>query len=215
MNRLVAFPTETVFGLGANALSEAALLDIYKTKKRPLTDPIIVHVLDFDQARQLVQVTPQQQELALLLTKKFWPGPLTIILKANLDKLPAVVTAQTGFVGIRAPKHPYARSLLKESKLPIGAPSANLFAHVSPTSAAHVFNDFYNQDITLIDGDRCEFGVESTVVKIIEIEEGKTVVNILREGSLSVSKLRQYINSAWRNVDTIPEVVVKAKVKEV
>ena len=102
------------------------------------------------------------------LAAKFWPGPLTIILKANLEILPKVVTAQTGFVGIRAPKHPYARSLLKESKLPIGAPSANLFAHVSPTSPAHVFNDFYDQDITLVDGDRCEFGVESTVVKIIE-----------------------------------------------
>ena len=90
-----------------------------------------------------------------------------------------MVTAQTGFVGIRSPKHPYARSLLKESKLPIGAPSANLFAHVSPTSSVHVFNDFYGQDISLVDGDRCEFGIESTVTKIVE-EDGKLKILVLR-----------------------------------
>ena len=101
-----------------------------------------------------------------MLTKKYWPGPLTIILKANLNVLPAIVTAQTGFVGIRAPKHPFARDLIKASKLPIGAPSANLFSHVSPTESVHVFNDFYDCNISLVDGERCEFGVESTGIKL-------------------------------------------------
>jgi len=78
------------------------------------------------------------------------------------------VTAQTGFVGIRAPKHPYARSLIEASKLPIGAPSANLFSHVSPTEPVHVFNDFYDCPISIVDGERCEFGVESTVIKLVE-----------------------------------------------
>ena len=84
---------------------------------------------------------------------------MTIILKANLEILPKVVTAQTGFVGIRSPKNLYARKLLKESKRPIGAPSANLFSHVSPTSPVHVFNDFYDQKVTIINGDRCEYGI--------------------------------------------------------
>ena len=94
-----------------------------------------------------------------LLTKHFWPGPLTIILKANLDILPMIVTAQTGFVGIRSPKHPYARKLIEASGLSIGAPSANLFSHVSPTEPVHVFNDFYDCPISIVDGERCEFGV--------------------------------------------------------
>jgi L-threonylcarbamoyladenylate synthase len=109
---LVAFPTETVYGLGANAFNEEALKRIYITKKRPLTDPIIVHVLDAGQGEQLVIMNEKERKVFSLLTKQFWPGPLTVILQANLELLPMMVTAQTGFVGIRAPKHPYARSLI-------------------------------------------------------------------------------------------------------
>lgn len=112
-------------------------------KKRPLTDPIIVHVLDEQQALSLVVATEEERELFTLLTKRFWPGPLTVILKANLSLLPMMVTAQTGYVGVRAPKHSYARELITASGVPIGAPSANLFSHVSPTEPVHVFNDFY------------------------------------------------------------------------
>jgi L-threonylcarbamoyladenylate synthase len=90
-----------------------------------------------------------------------------VILKANLDILPKVVTAQTGYVGIRSPKSRYARELIEKSKKPIGAPSANLFSHVSPTSAVHVLNDFYDQEIAIVDGKKCEYGVESTVLKIV------------------------------------------------
>lgn len=166
--QLVSFPTETVYGLGADATNENAILEIYRTKRRPLSDPIIVHVLGFEEAMKLVCVESEtEKKLFKKLTDEFWPGPLTVILKANLDILPAVVTAQTGFVGIRSPKYELARKLIRESNRPIGAPSANLFSHVSPTSACHVFNDFYDQNITIINGERCEYGVESTVVKII------------------------------------------------
>lgn len=91
-----------------------------------------------------------------------------MILKANLDVLPLMVTAQTGLVGIRAPKTEFARKLIEVSGLPIAAPSANLFSHVSPTEPVHVFNDFYDCDISIVDGDRCEFGVESTVIKLLD-----------------------------------------------
>lgn len=110
---------------------------------------------------------------------------MTVILKANLNVLPNVVTAQTGFVGIRCPNHPYFRKLLKESKLPIGAPSANLFSHVSPTEAVHVFNDFYKDDVWIVDGGKCEFGIESTVLKILDNE-----IKIFREGSLCLKKIQ-------------------------
>jgi L-threonylcarbamoyladenylate synthase len=107
----------------------------------------------------LAITTPEERKLFMELTNKFWPGPLTIILKANLDRLPIVVTAGTGFVGLRSPKQPTARRLLELSKLPIGAPSANLFGHVSPTEPIHVFNDFYDQEVAIIDGERCEYGL--------------------------------------------------------
>lgn len=125
----------------------------------------------------------------------FWPGPLTFIAKANLERLPLVVTAGTGFVGLRSPRHPIARKLIELSGLPIGAPSANLFGHVSPTECFHVVNDFYNQNIAVIDGGRCSLGLESTVVKL---ENG--VLQILREGSLTVSKLSEAIKSKNLNI---------------
>ena len=125
-----------------------------------------MHVNNTQQAKRLVLPQPEQEIVFDVLTNKFWPGPLTIILKANLEILPSIVTAQTGYVGLRSPKHPYARQLIAESGVPIGAPSANLFSHVSPTEPVHVLNDFWDQDLAIVDGDRCEFGVESTVVRL-------------------------------------------------
>jgi L-threonylcarbamoyladenylate synthase len=175
-----------VYGLGANATNEQALLSIYATKRRPLSDPIIVHVLNQQQALNLAVTTVDERKVFLALTDKFWPGPLTVILKANLEKLPLVVTAGTGFVGLRSPKQPTARKLIELSGLPIGAPSANLFGHVSPTEPIHVFNDFYDQDVAIIDGERCEYGLESTVVKMTEQK-----LSVLRQGSFTTEKLKE------------------------
>lgn len=127
-----------------------------------------MHVVNEEQAEKLILMSQKQRVLFKLLAKQFWPGPLTMILKANLDVLPLMVTAQTGLVGIRAPKTEFARKLIEVSGLPIAAPSANLFSHVSPTEPVHVFNDFYDCDISIVDGDRCEFGVESTVIKLLD-----------------------------------------------
>ena len=205
--KLVAFPTETVYGLGANALNAEALLKIYETKRRPLTDPIIVHVNNAQEARKLVTPQPEEEIIFNVLTLKFWPGPLTVILKANLEILPAMVTAQTGFVGLRSPKHPYARKLISESGLPIGAPSANLFSHVSPTEPVHVLNDFWDQSLSIVAGERCEFGVESTVVKLTGNE-----LHVLREGSLSVSKLSEFLKAELGEAG--PTVIVGRRIEK-
>lgn len=101
------------------------------------------------------------------LSNKFWPGPLTIVVKANLDQIPLMITAETGYVGLRMPNSEIALELLRESGVPIAAPSANKFGHVSPTKAEHVYNDFYmDSEVTILDGGQCNFGIESTVLKI-------------------------------------------------
>lgn len=149
--RLVSFPTETVYGLGANALDEAAVRSIFATKKRPLTDPVIVHVDKPEDGLQFIDISEGVRRIYSFLGATFWPGPLTLILRANFSIIPRVVTANTDFVGIRCPNHPIARALIRAANRPIAAPSANLFAHVSPTSAVHVFNDFYDQAIHILD----------------------------------------------------------------
>jgi tRNA threonylcarbamoyl adenosine modification protein (Sua5/YciO/YrdC/YwlC family) len=139
---LVAFPTETVYGLGANALNESSVQSIFLAKKRPPTDPLIVHVLSRDNIYDLFDFDglvcdtmgkPKAQVVCELLCDLFWPGPLTIIFKAK-PVVPGAVTSGTGFVGLRSPRHAIARKLLQAAKLPVAAPSANRFGHVSPTS---------------------------------------------------------------------------------
>ena len=166
--KLVAFPTETVYGLGANALNAEACLDIFRSKGRPLTDPLIVHVHSLEHALTLLdQSCPEIVELFKKLAIEYWPGPLTMVVKANLDLIPSMITAETGFVGLRMPNHPIALELIKESGLPIAAPSANKFGHVSPTKAEHVYKDFHqDSEVYIIDGISCSFGIESTVMKI-------------------------------------------------
>ena len=138
---LVAFPTETVYGLGANALNEEAVLSIFKAKGRPLTDPVIIHVSTAIMATELLEIEDDSsRQMFEILTTCFWPGPLTIIAKAK-PFVPKVVSAGTGFVGVRCPSHPLAIALIIASGLPIAAPSANRFGHVSPTKARHVLAD--------------------------------------------------------------------------
>eukprot|EP01035_Chromulina_nebulosa_P023561 gene23561-30550_t len=172
---LVAFPTETVYGLGANALNNEAVKQVFKAKNRPSTDPLIVHIFNISQIDEIFDFSndiefKQAREVAVALANQFWPGPLTLIYKAKA-LIPDSVTAGTGFVGVRLPKHPIARQLLEITGLPIAAPSANRFGHVSPTSSLHVYEDLKNENVHILEDNvdmsgGCTIGIESTVAKI-------------------------------------------------
>ena len=164
--KLVSFPTETVYGLGANALNIEAVMKIFEYKGRPLSDPLIVHVTSTEMALSLVEIDNNTEELFYILSKKYWPGPLTIILKANYKVLNPIITANTGFVGLRHPNHEIASKLINLSNLPIAAPSANKFCHISPVNPYHVFEDFKEFPVKIIDGGISNYCMESTVVKI-------------------------------------------------
>lgn len=156
---IVAFPTETVYGLGGNALDASAVLAIFEAKGRPLTDPLIVHVASKEQALELVNITSEERQIFNILSQ-FWPGPLTIIAKAA-NIIPPLVTANTGFVGVRFPSHPLACRLIEASNLPIAAPSANRFGHVSPTLASHVLDDLACKGVAVLSGDSEEFAART------------------------------------------------------
>jgi L-threonylcarbamoyladenylate synthase len=178
---LVAFPTETVYGLGANALDAAAVQKIFEMKGRPETSPLIVHVASVEMARKIVaEWPPQAEELA----RQWWPGPLTIVLRKQ-DSCPVNVTAGLPTVGIRMPNHPIALELIKEAGVPIAAPSANRFTGLSPTSAEHVRAVFGNM-LPVLDGGPCTVGIESTVVAI---ENGQ--LKLLRPGMISLGEIEQ------------------------
>ncbi len=159
---LVAFPTETVYGLGANALDPAAVARIYAAKGRPAYNPLIVHVPDVTAARRLTREWP---EVADRLAARWWPGPLTIVLpKAAI--IPDAVTAGLGTVALRVPAHPVALALLHAAGLPLAAPSANRSGQVSPTTAVHVARGLGGRVPLILDGGACEVGIESTVVDL-------------------------------------------------
>jgi L-threonylcarbamoyladenylate synthase len=157
---LVAFPTETVYGLGASALDEAAVAAVFRAKGRPAHDPLIVHVLDLAGAEAVAAAVPP---LARRLAEAFWPGPLTLVLP-KAEAVPPAVTAGLDSVAVRSPAHPVARALLAAVDLPIAAPSANRFGHVSPTTAQHVLDDLDGRIDLVLDGGACPLGLESTVV---------------------------------------------------
>jgi len=195
---LVAFPTETVYGLGANALNEAAVHSIFTAKGRPLTDPLIVHVVDQAAAQALLEIKGDEITAFQALGGAFWPGPLTLIAKAS-NAIPSAVTADTGFVGVRVPAHPLAMALLQASKLPIAAPSANRFGHVSPTRANHVLFDLAEKGVHVLDGDgdlyapfTCQHGIESTVAKI---NGHMQQVQIFRQGAVTQPKIEAVLES--------------------
>ena len=158
---LVAFPTETVYGLGANALDRDAVLSIFAAKGRPADNPLIVHIHDEAQLEGLVELPP----LARPLMRRFWPGPLTILMPRT-DRIPGAVTAGLETVAVRMPSHPVARRLLQVCKLPVAAPSANRSGKPSPTTAAHVLEDMDGRIPLILDGGSCEVGLESTVLDI-------------------------------------------------
>ncbi len=178
---IVAFPTETVYGLGANALNAEAVAKVFEVKGRPSTSPLIVHVSSIEQARRYVTDWPREAEE---LARKYWPGPLTIMLPKSA-KIPDIVTAGLPTVGIRVPSHPIALQLIEEAGVPIAAPSANRFKHVSPTTAEHVYEEF-GDAVEVIDGGSSQVGIESTVVSFAG---GK--MTLLRPGMISLGDLEQ------------------------
>ena len=159
---LVAFPTETVYGLGADALNSQAVLALFNAKKRPLDNPPIVHVADPAEVSRLVVEVPKKAEL---LMEKFWPGPLTLIFKRS-SLVPKVTVAGLDTVAVRMPKHKVALELIRQSRCSIAAPSANLAGKPSPTTAQHVYEDLNGRIDAIIDGGPTNIGVESTVVDL-------------------------------------------------
>ena len=184
--KLVAFPTETVYGLGANATDRQAVESIFVAKGRPSSDPLIVHIATYEQLPQIARAVPTA---ALELANVFWPGPLTLILPRH-PSIPSNVTANRDTVAVRMPNHPVAQALLQQSMVPIVAPSANLFAHPSPTTAQHVLDDLQGRVDIIIDGGPTPIGLESTVVSLIEDEPV-----ILRPGGITVEALQEHIPS--------------------
>ncbi len=159
---VVAFPTETVYGLGANATSDAAVAKVFAAKGRPSNNPLIVHIANIEQAKPLAA---EWTERADRLAKVFWPGPLTMILKAA-PGLSRLALAGGTTVGLRAPNHPVALNLLRECGLPLAAPSANHSGSLSPVCAEHVFEDLQGLIAGIVDGGACHVGIESTVVDL-------------------------------------------------
>jgi len=182
--QLVAFPTETVYGLGANALDPAAVQRIYEAKGRPEYNPLIVHVADAASAQRLVTVWPDAAER---LTQRWWPGPLTIVLPKAIS-IPSEVTAGLGTVALRVPAHPVALALLHACGFPLAAPSANRSGQISPTTAEHVAHGLGDQVPMILDGGPTTVGIESTVVDLSGLHPV-----LLRPGMISRSALEEVI----------------------
>lgn len=182
--RLVAFPTETVYGLGANALDAAAVAKVFVAKGRPAVNPLIVHVASREQAMAL---TPEWTPAADKLAAAFWPGPLTLVV-AKIPDMPTAVTAGGPTVAVRVPAHPVAQALLRSVNLPIAAPSANRSGELSPTTADHVRTSLGDRIDVLLDGGPCPGGLESTVVDVTG-----DVVRLLRPGLISVNQLEAVV----------------------
>lgn len=240
--KLVSFPTETVYGLGCNALDPVAVQSIFDAKERPLSDPLIVHVSRSEDALEMWDAfssamcdetkqdhsSPQyiERQALSVLTKSFFPGPLTIVARAH-PSIPQVLMANTGYVACRSPSHPIARALIASAKVPIAAPSANKFGHVSPTLADHVMDDLGMEDVWVVDPNLgrmdddeneennanhqhvdnaqdntavCQVGVESTVAKV-EMNPSSASgvmgkITILRHGAISSQSIQEVIEKS-------------------
>ena len=181
--KIVGIPTETVYGLAADALNASAVLSIFEAKKRPTFDPLIVHIGKISQLAELVRdVSPLQQQLM----DNFWPGPLTIIFDKK-EIIPDIVTSGLTTVGIRMPQHPTTLKLLRDFDLCLAAPSANPFGYISPTSAEHVIKQLGSEVEYVLDGGSSEIGLESTIVRCDNDQ-----ITVLRLGGLSIDALANF-----------------------
>ena len=200
--RLVAFPTETVYGLGGNALDEKAAKKIYQAKGRPSDNPLIVHIADISALEELAKDIP---ETAVKLAKNFWPGPLTIILKKS-DIVPKSTTGGLDSIAIRMPNHPIALGLIKQANCYIAAPSANTSGRPSPTLAKHVEEDLAGKIDYIIDGGAVSVGLESTIVDLTG-----DVVMILRPGVITKEDLEKVVG----NVEYDPAMIQKKSAENI
>lgn len=197
-DKIVAIPTETVYGLAANIFSDQAIATIFELKKRPLYNPLIVHIKSLDDLSRVVSEIPEK---AWLLAKAFWPGPLTLVLKKQ-DNISDLVTAGKTTVAVRVPNHPLALELLQRLDFPLAAPSANPFGAISPTTARHVSTYFEPILVPVLDGGACEKGIEST---IIGFEDNQPV--LYRAGATPIESIESIVG--------VLKIVTKADVAPV
>lgn len=189
----VALPTETVYGLGANALEPAAVAAIFTAKERPGWDPLIVHVADDEMLAGVVAEIPER---ARLLMQAFWPGPLTMLLPRSAA-VPDAVTAGRALVGVRIPRHPVALEVIRRAGVPIAAPSANRFGHTSPTTAEHVLEDLDGRIDAVLDAGPTAFGVESTV-----LDASVSPMILYRPGAVTLQQIRVVAGAAEMFVES-------------
>ena len=201
---VVGLPTETVYGLGADAANENAVRAIFTAKGRPADNPLIVHLADFSDA---VKYTTSIPELAYKLAERFCPGPLTMVLPKN-DRIPMVTSGGLDTVGIRIPSHPVMHKIIELSGCPIAAPSANISGYPSPTTAEHVMRDMQGRVVAVVDGGQSDFGVESTVISF----DSDSSVRILRPGAVTKEMLLEVCDNVVIDPAILHEVEEGAKV---
>lgn len=183
---VVALPTETVYGLAGSIASSEALVKIFRIKKRPFFDPLIVHVLDEAQVLGLgLEISPLEKALI----KRFWPGPLTLLLEKS-PQIPDMVTSGLPTVAVRSPAHPLFREVLRKVGHPLAAPSANRFGRTSPSQAEHVCEEFPEEELLVLDGGDCSVGIESTVIRVGESD--KTIF-VYRPGGISIEEMKGFL----------------------
>jgi L-threonylcarbamoyladenylate synthase len=193
---LVALPTETVYGLGANAFDPVAVARIFAAKQRPFFDPLIVHIAERDWLPRVVREFPL---MARRLADRFWPGPLTLVLPKH-DNVPDLVTSGLSHVGIRLPDHDLMRQVLRQADVPVAAPSANPFGQLSPTTAEHVLRQLGNRIDGIVDGGPCRVGIESTILQV----DGDRVMQ-LRPGGIPLEEILSVTGAVERPTITATE----------
>jgi L-threonylcarbamoyladenylate synthase len=201
---LVAIPTETVYGLAANALDASAVARVFKAKNRPVFDPLIIHTYSIEKAKEYVTDFPPALEK---LAKLFWPGPLTLLLPRK-DIIPDLVTSGLDKVAVRVPNHPLTLELLQQLNFPLAAPSANPFGYISPTRPDHVNRQLHGELDYILDGGNCEVGIESTIVGM---ETGK--VCIYRLGGLTISAIEDVMGKVELRINNSDNPMAPGQLK--